>query len=114
MTYVFDIDGTICSLTSGNYGFAIPYMDRIEHINQLYDEGNTIIFHTARGMGRSNNSVAYACTAFEEDTKRQLEGWGARYHHLFLGKPSGDIYIDDKGINDINFFRFTNSNKGQK
>ena len=49
MTYVFDIDGTICSLTSGNYGFAIPYMDRIEHINQLYDEGNTIIFHT-RGL----------------------------------------------------------------
>ncbi|MAG26997.1 hypothetical protein CMI47_15775 [Candidatus Pacearchaeota archaeon] len=106
MTYVFDIDGTICSLTNGNYGFAIPYMDRIEKINQLYDEGNTIIFHTARGMGRSDNSVASACTAFEEDTKRQLKGWGVKYHHLFLGKPSGDIYIDDKGISDDSFFQF--------
>ena len=23
---------------------------------------------------------------------------------LFLGKPSGDIYVDDKGANDIDFF----------
>jgi hypothetical protein len=23
---------------------------------------------------------------------------------LILGKPSGDIYVDDKGINDENFF----------
>jgi len=30
--------------------------------------------------------------------------WGCKYHQLFLGKPSGDFYIDDKGINDTDFF----------
>ena len=35
MTYVFDIDGTICSLTDGNYTEAIPYDDEIERINKL-------------------------------------------------------------------------------
>ena len=58
MTYVIDIDGTICSLTDGNYKEAIPLQSRIDKVNELYDEGNTIVFQTARGMGRSKNSSA--------------------------------------------------------
>ena len=105
MTYVFDIDGTICSLTKGNYGFAIPYEDRIEKINKLYDDGNTIIFQTARGMGRSNNNAGYANRVFYDFTRKQLIDWGVKFHALFLGKPAGDIYIDDKGFKDEDFFR---------
>ena len=104
MNYVFDIDGTICTTTEGDYEAAKPLTDRIANVNALYDEGHTIIFQTARGMGRSNNSVAYANTAFYELTKRQLNNWGVKYHSLFLGKPAGDIYIDDKGIKDKDFF----------
>ena len=104
MTYVFDIDGTICSLTKGNYGFAIPYNDRIQKINKLYDEGHTIIFQTARGMGRSNNNMGYANRAFYDFTRNQLLDWGVKFHDLFLGKPAGDVYIDDKGKTDIDFF----------
>ena len=37
-------------------------------------------------------------------TKNQIEEWGIKYHELFLGKPSGDIYIDDKGEKDEDFF----------
>ena len=55
-------------------------------------------------MGRSENSTAYADRAFYEFTKEQLDGWGVRYHQLFLGKPAGDFYIDDKGIKDEDFF----------
>ena len=55
-------------------------------------------------MGRSKNSVAYARTAFEDMTREQLKGWGVKFHDLFMGKPSGDVYIDDKGIKDGNFF----------
>ena len=38
-------------------------------------------------------------------TAEQLNNWGVKYHALFLGKPAGDIYIDDKGIKDEDFFR---------
>lgn len=105
MKYVFDIDGTICSNTNGNYENAKPFFERIDKINLLYDKGHKIIFLTARGMGRSNNSVAYAYEAFETLTRDQLDSWGVKYHQLFLGKPSGDIYIDDKGMKDEHFFR---------
>jgi len=104
MTYVFDIDGTICSLTDGKYEKALPYEDRIKLINKLYDEGNKVTFLTARGMGRFNNDQARAHELFYDFTVKQLERWGVKYHELFLGKPSGDLYIDDKGVKDVEFF----------
>ena len=104
MTYVFDIDGTICTNTNGKYEEATPFKDRIEKINKLYEEGNKIIFLTARGMGRSGNSAAYAYSAFYDFTRNQLLDWGVKFSGLYLGKPSGDIYIDDKGMKDENFF----------
>lgn len=105
MVYVFDIDGTICTkVNDGDYSKAKPLIERIAIVNKLYDDGNTIIFQTARGMGRSLNSVAWAHKAFYELTKSQLDNWGVKFHALFLGKPAGDIYVDDKGIKDTTFF----------
>ena len=34
MTYVFDIDGTICTNTNGDYLTAKPLQDRIDIINK--------------------------------------------------------------------------------
>ena len=104
MVYVIDIDGTICTSTNSEYEKAEPLKDRIKKVNDIYDDGHTVIYLTARGMGRSDNSAAYANKAFYKLTKEQLDSWGAKHHALFLGKPAGDFYIDDKGINDDKFF----------
>ena len=51
MIFCFDIDGTICStVNDGDYTKAEPFHDRILKINKLYEDGNTIIFNTARGF----------------------------------------------------------------
>ena len=102
--YVFDIDGTICTPAAPHYETAKPFLERIEKINALYDEGHTIICFTARGMGRHKNNMMLAIQDFYEFTSRQLKDWGVKHHHLFLGKPNADFYIDDKGIKDSNFF----------
>lgn len=104
MTYVFDIDGTVCTNTYGKYELARPFVKRIEKINSLYDEGHTIFMLTARGMGRTDNNQAKAIEVLYEFTEEQLKAWGLRFHKLFLGKPSGDYYIDDKGMSDMEFF----------
>tara|TARA_R100000234_G_scaffold118803_2_gene100083 strand:- start:953 stop:1273 length:321 start_codon:yes stop_codon:yes gene_type:complete len=104
MTYVFDIDGTICTNASPNYENATPFTDRISKINSFYEKGDTIILFTARGMGRHKNNALLAIQDFFELTSNQLKDWGVKYHHLFLGKPSGDVYVDDKGIKDEDFF----------
>lgn len=96
MIYCFDIDGTICSLTDGNYADATPYLRRIETVNRLYDEGNKIIFFTARG---STTGIDWT-----DVTAAQLKEWGAKYHELHLGKPHYDIYVGDKAFNDKEYF----------
>ena len=105
MKYVFDIDGTICDKNKNDdYDKSYPFLERIRKINKLYDEGNQIVFFTARGMGRHNNNARLAIQEFYSLTENQLEKWGVKYHELILGKPSGDIYVDDKGISDGHFF----------
>ena len=109
MRYSVDIDGTICSQTTGgDYHKAMPWWDRIATINKLYDEGHDITYFTARGMGRFGDdpdaSMKASALLFDL-TEQQLKDWGCKYHTLILGKPSADYYIDDKGVNSDDFFR---------
>jgi len=104
MTYVVDIDGTICTKTKdGTYTDCQPFLDRIEKINNLFAD-HEIIYFTARGMGRHKGIQSLAVEQFFELTAEQLDKWGVQYNQLILGKPAGDVYIDDKGINDEDFF----------
>jgi len=104
MKYIVDIDGTICANTDGEYVSATPIHSRIDKINKLYDEGHHITYFTARGMGRYSDNADLARARFYDLTELQLRLWGCKYHKLILGKPSGDYYIDDKGINANEFF----------
>ena len=109
--YCIDIDGTICTPTVGrDYHKAQPWKDRIKVLNKLYDEGNYIIYFTARAMGRFADlphSVASvkAKEVLFELTKQQLEEWGVKYNELIMGKPHADFFIDDKGVKDEDFFK---------
>ena len=75
---------------------SIPYTNRIKKINDLYRSGHTIIYWTARGTSTGID--------WELLTKRQLFDWGVMYHEVRLGKPSYDVWIDDKAFNDKHFF----------
>ena len=45
MIYVFDIDGTICTkAVDFDYDGSKPIVERIKIVNQLYENGNIIIF----------------------------------------------------------------------
>ena len=112
MRYCFDIDGTICTSVKGrNYEDAQPYKNRIDVVNRLYETGNEITYFTARAMGRFKelpyeNARIEAGRALRELTQQQLLKWGCRYHHLIMGKPHADIFVDDKGIDsELYFFK---------
>ena len=99
MIYYVDIDDTICirsDHTDLNYENSKPIKERIEFINQLYDDGHTIVYWTARGTGTGID--------WSETTQRQFSDWGVKYHELRFGKPIYDLFIDDKNINSENFF----------
>lgn len=90
-TFCFDLDGTLCSLTFGEYELAEPRMSRIEHVNRLVADGNDIKIFTARGASTGVN--------WRQTTERQLSEWGLGRHTLILGKPHADLFVDDKAVN---------------
>lgn len=95
MKYIVDIDGTICSNTNGDYHAAAPFKNRIEYFNSLYESGNEIHYWTARGQ---NSGIDWS-----ELTLSQLKKWGAKYTSVKLGKPSYDVWIDDKAFNSEHY-----------
>ncbi len=92
MIIYIDIDETICMTPeSRDYSLASPIPENIEKANRLYDEGNTIVYWTARG---STSGLDWT-----EVTQDQLKLWGVKYHDLRLGKPMYDLFICDKAMN---------------
>jgi len=91
MKIYVDIDETICDYKNieRKYENAQPIYENIVKINNLYNEGHTIIYWTARGSVTKID--------WYEVTKNQLETWGCKYHNLSVGeKPSYDLLICDK------------------
>tara|TARA_R100000231_G_scaffold53118_1_gene44775 strand:+ start:473 stop:802 length:330 start_codon:yes stop_codon:yes gene_type:complete len=102
-TYCFDLDHTLCEPPYNKeekrwmYFDAQPYLDRIEFVNKLWEEGNHIIIETARGCNSKINHY--------ENTYNQLRSWGLKFHTLRTGVKFGaNYYIDDKAINSEDFF----------
>lgn len=97
--YCFDIDGTICT-TDCHYDDARPYKNVISKINSLYEDGNHIIFFTSRGYKSGIDWRQY--------TENQLSNWKVKYHELIMGKPQYDLMIDDRSINNQNWYEENN------
>ena len=93
-----DLDGTLCSISKGDYFKAKPKIKAIKKVNNLYMKGNKIIIFTARFMGRNNDSISKAKKAGHSLTLKQLKKWKLKFHKLIMGKPSYDILIDDKAF----------------
>lgn len=111
MRYVFDLDNTLC-ITEKNqdnnwdYLNAKPILDRIELVNELFDNGNYIIIETARGCTSKKN--------WYEQTYKQLMDFGLKFNELRTGvKFNGDLFIDDKGVNSEVFFEKKHQNQFQ-
>jgi uncharacterized HAD superfamily protein len=87
MQIIIDLDGTICTEEKTfSRSLAKPIDGAIENINKLYNDGNTILIYSAR-------------TWMEfEMTTEWLKNHGVKYHQLILGKPIGDVWIDDRAI----------------
>jgi hypothetical protein len=95
----FDIDNVICRTKKNFYKDSIPIKKNIKAINKIFDKGYYVKLFTARFMGRSNENQKLAIKKGYSLTQKQLKIWGVKYHKLIFGKPSFDLYVDDKSYN---------------
>jgi len=84
---VVDMDGTICSEEKTfSRSLAKVKVGAVKSINALKEKGNTIIIYSARSWQEY------------EMTKFWLDKHGIKFDQLILGKPIGDVWIDDRAI----------------
>jgi len=92
----FDLDNVLCITPGSLYKKSKPIKKAILFVNSLYTKGYYIKIFTSRFMGRNNENTFKAKSDGYSFTKNQLNKWGLKYHKLIFGKPSYDLFIDDK------------------
>jgi hypothetical protein len=101
----FDLDNVICTNIKYknkdliNYNKSKPIKKSVKIINQLYNHGYIINIFTSRGMTRYNGDLSIINKKLKKLTTCQLNKWKVKYHNLIFGKPSYDLFIDDKSLN---------------
>ena len=104
MKIVVDIDGTLCEDTAGlDYENAPPKWDVIEAVRRHYLLGYHVTIFTARGMHRFGGDGSLCDQNLRGVTEAWLMKYLVPYHVLLFGKPSSDVYIDDKGMRPDEF-----------
>ena len=94
---IVDCDGVIASKDNGgDYGNAPPLKHGIEQVNKLYDMGYEINLFTARYGEREKGNIHKQYERGYREWIDWLEEHGVKYHHAYMGKPAGMLYIDDK------------------
>ena len=84
---VCDMDGTLCSEErTFSRSLAVPLPGAIAALTELRAQGHKIIIYSARSW------------AEYEMTSDWLEKNDVPHDQLVLGKPIGDIWIDDRAI----------------
>lgn len=110
MRICFDLDDTLCFGSKAtdegtDYTSCKPMPGAAQALAGFRESGHTIIIHTARGMGRANGNMGKAQAEIASLTFKQLEAWGFEYDEIYFGKPSADIYIDDKALLASDFWK---------
>lgn len=96
-TLIVDCDGVIADKAfGGEYAKANPLQYGIEQVNKLYDMGYKITLYTARYGDREKGNVHRQYERGYREWIDWLQKHGVKYHHAFMGKPAGVLYIDDK------------------
>ena len=109
MRICFDLDGTLCDGdepgdAGTDYSRCQPLPGAANLLRDLRAQGHTVIIQTARGMGSSHGNVGVAQAKVAGLVFEQLKTWGFEYDEIYFGKPSAELYVDDKGLTALEFW----------
>jgi capsule biosynthesis phosphatase len=111
MTFVFDIDGTICPLKikNQNYEDIIPYEHVIQKIRYYKEFGAKIIFFTSRNMNSYQGNIGMINANTAKILLAWLDKWNIPYDEIIYGKPwpgHFGFYVDDRSVRPDEFLKY--------
>lgn len=88
-TIVCDIDGILCDNKRGLYLHKKPNVRNLSFLRNCYTHHWKIILFTSR------------LSRYRKSTKKWLKRYNVQYHKLIMDKIKGDVYVDDKALNEL-------------
>ena len=103
LTFVFDIDGTICPIKKSGekYEDLIPYSNVVQKIKHYHDHGAKIVLSTSRNMNTYQGNLGLINKNTAKILLKWLEKWDIPYDEIMYGKRwpgHKGFYVDDRSI----------------
>lgn len=108
MTFVFDIDGTICPVKGEGESYADlePFPEIVESMRQLRERGARIVISTSRNMRTCNGNLGRINLTTAATLLPWLEKWHIPCDELYYAKPwpgHCGVYVDDRAVRPDEF-----------
>ena len=108
LTFVFDIDGTICPIKKENerYEDLIPYEEMVDKIRAYKAGGVKIVLLTSRNMNSFGGNIGLINAKTAKILLAWLEKWDIPYDEIIYGKPwpgYHGFYVDDRTVRPSEF-----------
>ena len=124
LTFVFDIDGTICPIKKKEekYEDLVPFTDIVNKIREYHNAGAKIVLYTSRNMNTYNGNIGLINANTSKVLYAWLDKWNIPYDEIVFGKVwpgHNGFYVDDRTIRPNEFLNNTPeelneiSNKGR-
>lgn len=112
LTFIFDIDGTICPIKKENekYEDLVPYKDVVKKLKDYHEKGAKIVLHTARNMNSYKGNIGLINVHTAKVLLKWLEKWNIPYDEIIYGKPwpgKFGFYVDDRAVRPDEFLKNT-------
>ena len=108
LTFVFDIDGTICPIKKEDerYEDLVPYPEMVEKIREYKRGGAKIVILTSRNMNSFNGNIGLINAKTAKILLAWLDKWEIPYDEIVYGKPwpgHHGFYVDDRTVRPSEF-----------
>ena len=112
LTFVIDIDGTLCPIKKNNekYEELVPYKNILEKLRYYKKNGAKIILYTSRNMNSYNGNIGIINKNTAKILLAWLDKWDIPYDEIIYGKPwpgHKGFYVDDRTVRPDEFLNYT-------
>ena len=112
MSFIFDIDGTICPIKKKDEQYAdlVPYPEMVGKIRDYKAQGAKIILFTSRNMNSYQGNIGMINANTAKIILAWLEKWEIPYDEIIYGKPwpgHRGFYVDDRTVRPDEFLKLS-------
>ena len=110
LTFVVDIDGTLCPIKKKEekYEELVPYRGIVDRLREYKEAGARIVLYTSRNMNSYHGNLGLINANTAKVLLKWLDDWEVPYDEILYGKHwPGHLgfYIDDRAVRPDEFMR---------